>query len=638
MNWGRLLLLASSLSFFAACATDDIDEHAYFDEVGFIQAGLSKCMGGTLPVHDFCNSGCQCLAGEGDCDTDSECTPGNVCGLNNGANYGFVFAVDVCWPPHCENGLLDGDETVVDCGGSCGAICMCNTGVNGDAEFCTPACKCSQGEGDCDTDIDCDQTMGTLTCGSNIGDRFGQLSTNDICVPPHCVNTVLDGDETGPDCGGSCGSCPATCSNGMMDGGETGLDCGGPCPACTSGAGGRANVDSMGNEANDRVFLGYGVSSDGRYIAFASRATNLATPATGGEAQCYLHDRTLGTTTLVSETAGGVRGDGDCSFPSVSNNGRYVAFLNASTNLVAGDTNGFSDVFVKDTTNGLMRRVNLGPGSVQADGGSTEPVISGNGILVAYQSSATNLVSGDTNGVDDVFFSRVPSVSTLRASVGAGGVEGDALSFNASTNTTGRYIAFSSSATNLVAGDTNGAPDVYVYDRSTATTTRVSNGDSGTEPNSSSIQPFVSGGGRYIVFRSFASNIVANDTNNTWDFFVYDRSSGITTRESVSTTEVESDASNVRASLSSNGNIVVFSSGATNLVSGDGNGTRDIFIRDRAKGTTTRVEGASGEPNGRSQGPVVSAGGGLVIYRSEATNLVAGDGNAVFDLFFATID
>ena len=157
---------------------------------------------------DFCNDpAALCNAGEGDCDTDSQCAGALVCGVNNGPKFGMPTRWDVCEGAHCNDGVTNGDEAGVDCGGSCAP---CPAANSGDKDFCNST-SCVSGEGDCDSDAQC---AGALVCGSNNGPKFNLPAKWDVCVPAHCLDGVNSGDETGTDCGGSCGTCPATGNNG----------------------------------------------------------------------------------------------------------------------------------------------------------------------------------------------------------------------------------------------------------------------------------------------------------------------------------------------------------------------------------------------------------------------------------------
>lgn len=162
---------------------------------------------GALGGDDYCTT-CLCQAGQGDCDTNTECATGLVCGVDNGGKYGLASSTDLCVPAHCKNGVKDAAETSIDCGDGCGNLGPCNaaavcTGSPGGEDYCT-TCACASGQGDCDANSEC---AAGLICGTDNGPKFHYAIGTDVCVPSHCVNGVADGDETELDCGGSCGAC-----------------------------------------------------------------------------------------------------------------------------------------------------------------------------------------------------------------------------------------------------------------------------------------------------------------------------------------------------------------------------------------------------------------------------------------------
>ncbi len=343
-----------------------------------------------------------------------------------------------------------------------------------------------------------------------------------------------------------------------------------------------------------------------------------------------------GKTTRVSVSTAGVQGDG-ATFdrPSVSADGRFVAFDSSATNLVSGDTNGFFDVFVRDWKLHKTTRVSVSTAGVQGDGDSVGPSISADGRFVAFLSSATNLASGDTNGFLDVFVRDRKLHKTTRVSVSTAGVQGDGDSSQPSISADGRFVAFRSSATNLVSGDTGGFLDVFVRDRNLHKTTRVSVSTAGVQGDGASVLPSVSADGRLVAFASDATNLVSGDTNGFRDVFVRDRKLHKITRVSVSTAGVQGDGGSNGPSISADGLLVAFDSTATNLVSGDTNGFADVFVRDRKlhKITLVSVSTAGVQGDGDSFGPVISADGRLVAFLSSATNLVSGDTNGFQDVF-----
>lgn len=158
----------------------------------------TKDNGGANGFYDYCDGATLCVQGEGDCDLDAQCDGGLECVSDLGDNFGFAFTTDVCAPAHCEDGVTSGDETYVDFGGSCGAVCA---GNNLEPEFCRPGCECAEGEGDCDLDEDC---QAGLECGIDEGAAYGLYWSTDVCVPAQCNNGIQDGTETAVDFGGEC--------------------------------------------------------------------------------------------------------------------------------------------------------------------------------------------------------------------------------------------------------------------------------------------------------------------------------------------------------------------------------------------------------------------------------------------------
>ena len=401
----------------------------------------------------------------------------------------------------------------------------------------------------------------------------------------------------------------------------------------------RVSVDSAGVQGNGRSARN-STSADGRYVAFGSLASNLVPGDTNGLNDVFVRDALLGTTTRVSVDSAGTQGNGGSDYPSISADGRYVAFRSAATNLVPGDTNTRDDIFVRDTVTNTTTRVSVDSAGVQSNGFSYDPSISADGRYVAFDSAASNLVSGDTNASDDVFVRDTVENTTPRVSVDSAGVQGNLWSDYPSISADGRYVAFESYATNLVPGDTN-ANDIFVRDRLLGTTTRVSVDSAGAQGDWGSYHPSISADGRYVAFGSDSTNLVPGDTNGSRDVFVRDTLTGTTTRVSVDSAGVQGDGAGgyYSPSISADGRYVAFDSWATNLVSGDTNGTGDVFVRDRLLGITTRTSVDSGgtQGNGESGKPSISADGRCVAFSSVASNLVPGDTNGVEDVFVRSL-
>ena len=346
--------------------------------------------------------------------------------------------------------------------------------------------------------------------------------------------------------------------------------------------------------------------------------------------------RTLaaGSTIRVSVDSAGGQAAGDSNGARVSANGRYVLFSSQASTLVPGDTNNRSDVFLRDTLMGTTARASVDSAGLQANNASYRGDLSADGRYVSFTSDATNLVSGDTNGVSDTFVRDIQTGTTERVNVDSAGGQANGRSGVEAMSADGRYVAFYSTASNLAPGDGNGTDDVFVRDRQTSTTTLVSVNSAQQQANSASIAPDISADGRYVVFSSYASNLSSSDANDRYDLFIRDRVSGTT---SLITSGISGPANGNTfwSSISSDGNWVAFDSSASNLVSGDTNGSIDVFARQVQTATTSRVSGGGGaaQANDDSYTASVSGDGRFVSFASEATNLVSADNNGVRDVF-----
>jgi Tol biopolymer transport system component len=402
----------------------------------------------------------------------------------------------------------------------------------------------------------------------------------------------------------------------------------------------RVSIDSSGVEGNSDsgggfYAVGAVLSADGRYVLFSSNAWNLVPNDGNGYWDTFLRDRLSGQTQRIDLTYNGLECDGTGFGISLSADGRFACFASGATNLVPNDANSTDDVFLRDIQNGTTERVSLGPNSVEGNSGSGYPSVSADGRYVAFVSAATNFVASDTNGRIDVFVRDRVLGTTERVSVASNGTQAD---FNCSfpaISADGRFVAFESVSTTLVPGDTNLVWDIFVRDRLLATTERVSVDSAGVEANDRSRYPAISGDGRFVTFYSFATNLVPGDTNGHEDVFVRDRLLGTTERVSVDSSGVEGDSISLYPDISADGRFVAFESLSTNLVPGDTNGLPDIFVRDRLLGTTERisVDSSGVQANDQNWFPRISADGRFVTYSSRASNLVPGDTNGWEDVF-----
>lgn len=265
------------------------------------------------------------------------------------------------------------------------------------------------------------------------------------------------------------------------------------------------------------------ISGDGRFVAYASNADNLAVPASSTETNVYVHDRELGVTTLASQNAFHQAASDGCFLPALSADGTRVAFVSRATNLGPAVSGVDLQLYVRDLGSDVVTLVSAAPSGAQGDGLSTNPSISANGRFVGFSSVASNLVGGDTNGAQEVFVRDLKKAITHRIALDTKGNQAAAGSFDASLSGNGRYVAFSTQAP-LVKSDKDGEMDVYLHDLKKGKAKRISRGKKKKKaPNGSSVDPVVDTKGRFIAFRSHASNLVNGDGNSIDDVFLHDR-------------------------------------------------------------------------------------------------------------------
>jgi Tol biopolymer transport system component len=385
------------------------------------------------------------------------------------------------------------------------------------------------------------------------------------------------------------------------------------------------------------------ITPGGRLIAFESTAPDLTDDPNGTVRDVFLRDTRTGSTRLISAPPEGGGADGPSESAVPAGDGDLVAFVSAASNLVGGDDNARRDVFVRA---GLEPPVRVSvPASGEANGDSFAPAISRTGQTVVFMSRATNLVGRDGNGTTDVFAVDVATRRVRRLSSTPGGRAADGASGTPSISPDGRYVSFASAASNLIARDRNGVPDVFVHDLRRGRVERVSVSSGERPQNRAVMAPFtqvsdVSAGGRYVVFDSDATNLVPRDRNRDTDVFVRDRSRGTTRRVSVSSTHREGSNDSFAPTLSSSGRFVTFESFADDLAPGDAP-REDVFIRDVRRDTTVVVDvtARGARPRGPErvpqhlQRPVLSDDGRLVAFSSTADNLAGSDANRAEDVF-----
>ncbi len=420
----------------------------------------------------------------------------------------------------------------------------------------------------------------------------------------------------------------------------------------------RVSVTSAGTQATGGSY-GAALSGDGALVAFSSVASNLVAGDTNNVSDVFVRDLVAGTTTRVSLTAAGTQASGASGVGSfaygaslaMTPDGHYLVFRSDANSLVAGDTNNQPDLFVRDLVAGSNERVNVATSGAQGNAAAYGPVISADGRYVAFTSLASSLTTGDTNGKEDVFVRDRGTTQTVRVSVATDGSPGNAASglnpqegVGVAMDASGARVAFVSKASNLLEPDGNGSiADVFVSDWSAATPIALaSKANQDGQGNGISAAIAASADVAVIAFASLASNLVANDGNGTEaDVFVRERATRSTRLVSVAADGTPANAasglvySKNDLAMTPDGRYVAFASIATNLTSADTRGWTQIYVRDLVAGTTTLVSsepgGAGG--NGDSISPVISDDGRLVAFASLAADLVASDGNGTCDVF-----
>lgn len=346
----------------------------------------------------------------------------------------------------------------------------------------------------------------------------------------------------------------------------------------------RVSVAANGAQGNEDS-IGANISADGRYIVFTSWATNLIAGKAYYESNVYLKDRQTGQVELISASSTGAADGCAGHYSAISNDSRYVAFYSCNDDLVSGDTNGRFDVYLRDRWTGKTRRVSDGLGGKQGDDRSWGPVgISADGKEVFFHSWATNLVSNDKNETLDAFVHNWETGVTEILSISTSGEQGNSDTGGSVPSADGNIVTLNSNASTLVADDTNNISDVFVRDRTTGETRRVSVASDGSQVYGSYLGN-ISPDGRFVAFISYSSRLVTQDTNGVPDVFVHDIYTGRTNRVSISSNGTQAnDESGYAMDIALDGRAVAFVSKATNLVSGGGdtNNTWDVFVHEYA--------------------------------------------------------
>lgn len=389
------------------------------------------------------------------------------------------------------------------------------------------------------------------------------------------------------------------------------------------------------------------LSADTKVATFESFNTNWAPDQTQiNFTDIFVHDETSNTTRKVSVGYNGQPTDERSVDPYITSDGRYITFMSPATNLVPNDTNRIPyvdngmDVFLFDRVTGVLQRVSLDSLGHQIEG-NTGGHITADGNLIIMSTTGRNVLEHDPNdtGFSFVYLRNWRTGAVERITRGLNDAQPNAGMGSFSTSFDGRYTAYTSQATNLAPGDTNGVADVFLYDRVTGTTTLVSKSHNGGAANGESHPAKISEDGRFVVYRSFATNIVNPPTDGESHMFLYDRVTGKNELITVNSDGEMANGFSKEPSVCNGGRYVSFTSDATNLTSIPHNGERQIYIRDRVKGETHLVTYSinGGMGNGRAHRSVLLPDCSAIGLATDATDFISGDTNGVRDLFVAEL-
>lgn len=381
-----------------------------------------------------------------------------------------------------------------------------------------------------------------------------------------------------------------------------------------------------------------GMTPDGRFLVFSSLASNLVSDDTNNQTDIFVHDRLTAITERISVASDGTQADNSSHGADISDDGRYITFYSTANNLVPGEQVHFSQVYVHDRLNDQTERVSVAADGGLENGSSSHPAINADGRYIVFSSNANNLVVNDSSDTfSDVFlYDRLNHV-TEKISVASDGSSGDRFSNIASITDDGQIVAFSSFASNFSTDDTNNARDIFLHHRVSRVTERVRISYDGVQASESSGSR-ISGDGRFILLTSRATNLVIGDTNNYRDVFVHDRLNATTERVNLSNNGSQANDDSFGGSISADGRFITYMSYANNLSPEDHylNWWSDIFIFDRVIKTSELISVSSAGEIGNhdSERPTVSADGRFVSFHSGASNLTPDDnGLGKIDIF-----
>ncbi|MCB0007453.1 MAG: hypothetical protein KDE04_13405 [Anaerolineales bacterium] len=397
----------------------------------------------------------------------------------------------------------------------------------------------------------------------------------------------------------------------------------------------RASLTDAEGEANDESY-DIAINGTGQTIAFTSDANNLVSGDTNGFADVFVRLQDSGATLRVSVATGGAQANSSSQTPDLSADGRFVVFESGATNFSASDNDAFWDIYWHDRQTGATELISVSTAGVKGNADSRRASVSDDGEVVVFWSNANNLVANDTNNAPDIFVHFLSSGETRRVSVATGGAQANAFSQNPEVSANGSFVVFESDASNLVAADDNLRKDVFRHNLLTGETVLVSRASDGTIGNGNSALPAVSAEGRYIAFESLATNLVAPDQNGTTrDIFRRDMLLDVTILVSIASDGSAGNENSEYAAISADGRLVAFHSDSTTFIVGHTNLCEEIYLRDLQANTLSLISHGTGGTvaNGCSYLPEISDDGHFLTFESDASNLVANDNNGLNDVF-----
>lgn len=395
------------------------------------------------------------------------------------------------------------------------------------------------------------------------------------------------------------------------------------------------HLSRIGNTGSPNSSTSPTISADGRYVGFSGGWTSFGSQ-NNSATDVLVKDVTSGTVINEHKSSASVYGNSGSGSPVISADGKALAFISASSNLVSGSSSSLYDIYVAGVGTNAIERISTGTGgTLAANGRSLNPDISGTGRYVAFESSTSNWAAGGSTAQSDIFLKDRNTGTLTRISTSLTGGDGNGESSSAKVSNDGRFVVFESAASNLTSGDTNGYTDIFFWDRVVGHLTNLTSYmTSVTNPNNTCLNPDIAydnGWGGMIAFET-ARSLVAGDTNNATDIYAFNM--GDETFQLVSS-KADGNAvslSSTDASISGDGRFVVFTSYASNLVAGDTNGVADVFVKDLYTGAIALVSKAANGAQGTlaSGNAEISLGGEYIVFETAASNLSSTDANGSF--------